>query len=66
MSLLRWRPALAGSEVTFVLSSDMYRSGMGGMDRDFAHNDMPMNRGFGDSFGMSESSSRDQPAFSHR
>uniref|UniRef100_A0A3Q2NRD3 Myelin expression factor 2 n=1 Tax=Fundulus heteroclitus TaxID=8078 RepID=A0A3Q2NRD3_FUNHE len=27
---------------------DMYRSGMGGLDRDF---DMPMNRGFGDSFG---------------
>lgn len=49
--------ALAGSEVTFLLSSDMYRSGMGGMDRDFTHNDMPMNRGFGDSFGMSESSS---------
>ncbi|KAL7405703.1 hypothetical protein ABVT39_005924 [Epinephelus coioides] len=30
---------------------DMYRSGMGGMDRDFGHSDMPMNRGFGDSFG---------------
>ncbi|KAK9542415.1 hypothetical protein VZT92_000280 [Zoarces viviparus] len=30
---------------------DMYRSGMGGMDRDFGHTDMPMNRGFGDSFG---------------
>lgn len=29
----------------------MYRSGMGGMDRDFGHNDMPMSRGFGDSFG---------------
>lgn len=29
----------------------MYRSGMGGMDRDFGHSDMPMNRGFGDSFG---------------
>lgn len=29
----------------------MYRSGMGGMDRDFGHGDMPMNRGFGDSFG---------------
>lgn len=43
------------SEVTFLLSSDMYRSGMGGMDRDFGHNDMPMNRGFGDSFGMGES-----------
>lgn len=28
---------------------------MGGMDRDFGHNDMPMNRGFGDSFGMGES-----------
>ncbi|CAF99845.1 unnamed protein product, partial [Tetraodon nigroviridis] len=34
---------------------DMYRSGMSGMDRDFSHNDMPMNRGFGDSFGMGES-----------
>uniref|UniRef100_A0A3B3BUP0 Myelin expression factor 2 n=1 Tax=Oryzias melastigma TaxID=30732 RepID=A0A3B3BUP0_ORYME len=31
--------------------SDMYRQGMGGMDRDFGHNDMPMNRGFSDSFG---------------
>ncbi|XP_075933829.1 myelin expression factor 2 [Anarhichas minor] len=30
---------------------DMYRSGMGGMDRDFGHTEMPMNRGFGDSFG---------------
>ncbi|TKS69603.1 Myelin expression factor 2 [Collichthys lucidus] len=30
---------------------DMYRSGMGGMDRDFGHGDMPMNRGFSDSFG---------------
>ncbi|KAK1891126.1 Myelin expression factor 2 [Dissostichus eleginoides] len=30
---------------------DMYRSGMGGMDRDFGHSDMPMSRGFGDSFG---------------
>uniref|UniRef100_A0A3B5B4X0 Myelin expression factor 2 n=1 Tax=Stegastes partitus TaxID=144197 RepID=A0A3B5B4X0_9TELE len=30
---------------------DMYRSGMGGMDRDFGHGDMPRNRGFGDSFG---------------
>ncbi|XP_026233627.1 myelin expression factor 2 isoform X2 [Anabas testudineus] len=30
---------------------DMYRSGMGGMDRDFGHSDMPMNRGFGDSLG---------------
>ncbi|XP_034050130.1 myelin expression factor 2 isoform X2 [Thalassophryne amazonica] len=28
--------------------SDMYRSGM---DRDFGHSDMQMNRGFGDSFG---------------
>ncbi|KAM4744964.1 myelin expression factor 2 isoform 1-T1 [Anableps anableps] len=27
---------------------DVYRSGMGGLDRDF---DMPMSRGFGDSFG---------------
>ncbi|XP_034416587.1 myelin expression factor 2 [Cyclopterus lumpus] len=30
---------------------DMYRAGMGGMDRDFGHSDMPMNRGFGESFG---------------
>ncbi|KAF7666613.1 hypothetical protein LDENG_00099360 [Lucifuga dentata] len=30
---------------------DMYRAGMGGMDRDFGHSDMAMNRGFGDSFG---------------
>ncbi|KAM7014828.1 myelin expression factor 2 isoform 2-T2 [Tautogolabrus adspersus] len=30
---------------------DMFRSGMGGMDRDFGHSDMSMNRGFGDSFG---------------
>lgn len=29
----------------------MYRSGMGGMERDFGHSDMPMNRGFADSFG---------------
>uniref|UniRef100_A0A4W6CEQ7 Heterogeneous nuclear ribonucleoprotein M n=1 Tax=Lates calcarifer TaxID=8187 RepID=A0A4W6CEQ7_LATCA len=33
------------------LGGDMYRSGMGGMDRDFGHSDMPVNRGFGDSFG---------------
>ncbi|KAM9408855.1 myelin expression factor 2 [Pholidichthys leucotaenia] len=30
---------------------DMYRSGMGGLDRDFGHSDMSMSRGFGDSFG---------------
>ncbi|XP_036391370.1 myelin expression factor 2-like isoform X2 [Megalops cyprinoides] len=30
---------------------DMYRAGMGGIDRDFGRNDMPINRGFGDSFG---------------
>lgn len=29
----------------------MYRSGMVGMDRDFGHSDMSMNRGFGDSLG---------------
>uniref|UniRef100_A0A672H5I4 Heterogeneous nuclear ribonucleoprotein M n=1 Tax=Salarias fasciatus TaxID=181472 RepID=A0A672H5I4_SALFA len=29
---------------------DMFRSGMGGMDRDFGHSDLGMNRGFGDSF----------------
>ncbi|XP_034437725.1 myelin expression factor 2 isoform X2 [Hippoglossus hippoglossus] len=33
------------------IGGDMYRSGMGGMDRDFSHSDMPVNRGFGDSFG---------------
>ncbi|XP_029354645.1 myelin expression factor 2 isoform X3 [Echeneis naucrates] len=33
------------------LGGDMYRSGMGGMDRDFGHSDMPVTRGFGDSFG---------------
>ncbi|GAA6073029.1 myelin expression factor 2 isoform X3, partial [Tachysurus ichikawai] len=30
---------------------DMYRSGMGMMDRDFGRSDMAMNRPFGDSFG---------------
>ncbi|KAF5884522.1 myelin expression factor 2, partial [Clarias magur] len=30
---------------------DMYRSGMGMMDRDFGRSDMGMNRSFGDSFG---------------
>ncbi|XP_026175843.1 myelin expression factor 2 isoform X2 [Mastacembelus armatus] len=30
---------------------DMYRSAVSGMDRDFGHGDMSMNRGFGDSFG---------------
>uniref|UniRef100_A0A8C9WS66 Heterogeneous nuclear ribonucleoprotein M n=1 Tax=Scleropages formosus TaxID=113540 RepID=A0A8C9WS66_SCLFO len=30
---------------------DMYRSGVVGMDRDLGRNDMPMNRGFGESFG---------------
>ncbi|XP_043120848.1 myelin expression factor 2 isoform X1 [Puntigrus tetrazona] len=30
---------------------DMYRSGMGVMDRDFSRSDMGMNRPFGDSFG---------------
>lgn len=30
---------------------DMYRSGMGMMDRDFGRSDMGMNRPFGDSFG---------------
>ncbi|XP_036420474.1 myelin expression factor 2 [Colossoma macropomum] len=30
---------------------DMYRAGMGGMDRDFGRSDMGMNRPFGDSFG---------------
>lgn len=40
------------SELTlYFLHSDMYRSGMSGMDRDFGHSDMTMNRGFGDSFG---------------
>ncbi|XP_077419581.1 myelin expression factor 2 [Vanacampus margaritifer] len=31
--------------------SDVFRSRMGGMDRDFGNSDMLMNRGFGDSFG---------------
>ncbi|XP_019742358.1 myelin expression factor 2 isoform X3 [Hippocampus comes] len=31
--------------------SDVFRSRMGGMDRDFGNSDMPLNRGFGDSFG---------------
>uniref|UniRef100_A0A671XXY5 Myelin expression factor 2 n=1 Tax=Sparus aurata TaxID=8175 RepID=A0A671XXY5_SPAAU len=41
------------SSVVFVqkMLTYMYRSGMGGMDRDFGHSDMSMNRGFGDSFG---------------
>uniref|UniRef100_A0A8D3BIL3 Myelin expression factor 2 n=1 Tax=Scophthalmus maximus TaxID=52904 RepID=A0A8D3BIL3_SCOMX len=41
------------SKVSFSspLCGDMYRSGLGGMDRDFGHSDMPVNRGFGDSFG---------------
>uniref|UniRef100_A0A7N8WNN9 Myelin expression factor 2 n=1 Tax=Mastacembelus armatus TaxID=205130 RepID=A0A7N8WNN9_9TELE len=30
---------------------NMYRSAVSGMDRDFGHGDMSMNRGFGDSFG---------------
>ncbi|XP_062327340.1 myelin expression factor 2 [Osmerus eperlanus] len=30
---------------------DMFRSGIGGMDRDFGRSDMSMSRGFGDSFG---------------
>ncbi|KAG9337031.1 hypothetical protein JZ751_029890 [Albula glossodonta] len=30
---------------------DMYRSVMGGLDRDFGRNDMSMSRGFGDSYG---------------
>lgn len=35
-----------------LMYEDMYRSGMGGMDRDFGQGDLPMNRGFGsDSFG---------------
>lgn len=33
------------------LCVDMYRAGMGGMDRDFGRSDMGMNRPFGDSFG---------------
>uniref|UniRef100_A0A669CE25 Myelin expression factor 2 n=1 Tax=Oreochromis niloticus TaxID=8128 RepID=A0A669CE25_ORENI len=40
-----------GSGMSSMGPGDMYRSGMGGMDRDFGHGDMPMNRGFGDSFG---------------
>uniref|UniRef100_A0A3P8QAK7 RRM domain-containing protein n=1 Tax=Astatotilapia calliptera TaxID=8154 RepID=A0A3P8QAK7_ASTCA len=40
-----------GGGMSAMGPGDMYRSGMGGMDRDFGHGDMPMNRGFGDSFG---------------
>uniref|UniRef100_A0AAQ5ZFF6 RRM domain-containing protein n=1 Tax=Amphiprion ocellaris TaxID=80972 RepID=A0AAQ5ZFF6_AMPOC len=40
-----------GGSMSSMGPGDMYRSGMGGMDRDFGHGDMPMNRGFGDSFG---------------
>uniref|UniRef100_A0A3Q4I3N7 Myelin expression factor 2 n=1 Tax=Neolamprologus brichardi TaxID=32507 RepID=A0A3Q4I3N7_NEOBR len=39
------------AELQQFVFTNMYRSGMGGMDRDFGHGDMPMNRGFGDSFG---------------
>nr|XP_023669936.1 myelin expression factor 2-like isoform X1 [Paramormyrops kingsleyae] len=30
---------------------DMYRSGIGGVDRDLGRNELPMNRGFGETFG---------------
>ncbi|MBN3270431.1 MYEF2 factor, partial [Polyodon spathula] len=30
---------------------DMHRSGISGMDRDFSRSDLPMNRGYGESFG---------------
>uniref|UniRef100_A0A3B5B4Y4 Myelin expression factor 2 n=1 Tax=Stegastes partitus TaxID=144197 RepID=A0A3B5B4Y4_9TELE len=40
-----------GVSMSSMGPGDMYRSGMGGMDRDFGHGDMPRNRGFGDSFG---------------
>lgn len=41
----------------------MYRSGMGGMDRDFGHSDMSMNRGFGDSLGGMGNGSSDFKQF---
>uniref|UniRef100_A0A8C3AKN2 Myelin expression factor 2 n=1 Tax=Cyclopterus lumpus TaxID=8103 RepID=A0A8C3AKN2_CYCLU len=40
-----------GGGISSMGPGDMYRAGMGGMDRDFGHSDMPMNRGFGESFG---------------
>uniref|UniRef100_A0A1A7YYN0 Myelin expression factor 2 n=1 Tax=Iconisemion striatum TaxID=60296 RepID=A0A1A7YYN0_9TELE len=43
--------SFAGRDLTQVgRMGEMFRSGMGGMDRDFGHSDMSMNR-FGDSFG---------------
>lgn len=34
-----------------VILADMYRSGIGGVDRDPGRNELPMNRGFGETFG---------------
>uniref|UniRef100_A0A8C9TJZ3 Myelin expression factor 2 n=1 Tax=Scleropages formosus TaxID=113540 RepID=A0A8C9TJZ3_SCLFO len=40
-----------GRDMAMGRMGDMYPSGMGSMNRDFGRNDMPMNRGYGDSFG---------------
>uniref|UniRef100_A0AAY5EW54 RRM domain-containing protein n=1 Tax=Electrophorus electricus TaxID=8005 RepID=A0AAY5EW54_ELEEL len=42
---------LSGGGMGSMGPGDMYRSGMGGMDRDFSRSEMGMNRSFGDSFG---------------
>uniref|UniRef100_A0A8C9RR27 Myelin expression factor 2 n=1 Tax=Scleropages formosus TaxID=113540 RepID=A0A8C9RR27_SCLFO len=42
---------IIGIKFCVLFPSDMYRSGVVGMDRDLGRNDMPMNRGFGESFG---------------
>lgn len=45
------------------MCEDMYRSGMGAMDRDFGQGDLPTNRGFGsDSYGgMGKSEVTNEP-----
>uniref|UniRef100_A0A3B3ZBA7 RRM domain-containing protein n=1 Tax=Periophthalmus magnuspinnatus TaxID=409849 RepID=A0A3B3ZBA7_9GOBI len=48
---LDFAPVFCSSSDLCNSCADMYRSGMGGMDRDFGRSDMAMNRGFGDSFG---------------
>nr|AAI08002.1 Myelin expression factor 2 [Danio rerio] len=40
----------SGRDMSMGRMGDMYRSGMGGMDRDFGRNDLGMSRSFGDSF----------------
>uniref|UniRef100_A0A3B3Q8G9 Myelin expression factor 2 n=1 Tax=Paramormyrops kingsleyae TaxID=1676925 RepID=A0A3B3Q8G9_9TELE len=42
----------AGRDMTpMSRMGDMYRSGIGGVDRDLGRNELPMNRGFGETFG---------------